>query len=125
MYKDYLSKVRAFLMVDYILSDEPERIINASVDEKKYEKYLQVIQRSVEYAEKYGLELKVDDPQFPKSNHMISLIFPTQNDLIEINIGDIQLFNFIGCSDGVIMGTDRLGNIEIDMFFNDIYKERK
>ena len=124
MYKDYVCKLKALLMIDYMLSDEPERIIDPEIDEGKYELFLGVIQKCVEYAERYHLKLDVDDPEFPKCSHMLSLIFPTQDELLEININDMYLFNIIGCSDGVIMGTDKSGNIQIDMFFNDIYKEK-
>ena len=123
MFNDDFKEVGEMFM-DWILSDERERIIDPEVDVEKYVKYVCIIQKCTEWAEKYHMRISYDDPKFPQSIQMITLVMSTQDDEIEIGKEDLNIFEMISYSDDVIMDTDKKGNIRINIFFQDIYKER-
>ncbi len=121
----YLRKLKELIIIDYILSDERERIINPIVDEDKLSLYNNVILRCKEYENGRNVKFDYDDPSFPKCIHMITIKFLTFNDEYEIIGKEMQLFNLIACADSVILDTDKIGNIRIDLFFENIYMERE
>ena len=123
MFNDDFKEVGELIM-DWILSDERERIIDPEVDVEKYVKYVCTIQKCTEWAEKHHMRVSYDDPKFPQSIQMITLVMPTQDDEIEIGKEGLNIFEMISYSDSVIMDTDLKGNIRINIFFQDIYKER-
>lgn len=125
MNEDYVSYLKAFLLFDYMLSDESERIKDPILDETKLKTYLKSINMFVDYAKSHDFEVDFDDPRFPKSMHMMTIKFITREKFFEVQKEDMRLFEMITCSDGVIMNSDGKGDVVIDLFYEDIYKERR
>lgn len=124
MNKEVIAKMKEYLMIEYILSGESERIDNPIKIESKYEKYLMMLERCMKLGLIYGLKINYTDPDFPQDIHMIEIILFTENEEIEIDINNIELLNLFTMSEGLIIDTDLKGNIRIDLFVENIYKSR-
>lgn len=118
------SKLLALEYMNYILSDEMDRITNPVVDQYKYKLYLYSIEKILYFSMKNKCNVSYTNPVFPTSYHLISLLFPTSNDEIGLPKDDIEIFNIISKADGFNMDTDLFGNIRFYFGFENIYKER-
>ena len=114
----------AFLKVDYMLSEENERIKNPKRNDEKYETLCLTWQDCDKLAKLYQGKLKGDNPEFPTSCHLIQLKFPTENGEIILREIKIKLANAINRADEVNIDTDRNGNVNIYFGFENVYVEK-
>lgn len=120
------AKLIAFLKVDYMLSDERERIKNPIRDDKKYNLLCESWQLCYDLSEQYKGKLDGNDPDFPCGCHFIKLVFPTEND--EIILREISKGAFaksVDNADEVNIDTDKKGNLRIYFGFEGVYVPRE
>lgn len=120
-----ISQLIAFLKMDYLMSNESERIMNPVRDDSKYNLLCECLSNCYSLSEQYEGKLNGVSPDFPCSCHTISLILPTEND--EIIMGKIKgkLANAINSADEVSIYTDIGGNTYICFCFENVYSPRE
>lgn len=119
------AKLIAFLKVDYMLSEERERITNPVRDEGKYNLLCETWQDCYELAKAYQGELKGQNPDFPCDCHVVKLVFPTETDEIILREIKSKLANAINNADEVNIDTTTNGNLRIHFGFEDVYSPRE
>lgn len=125
MDRNEFSKLLAKMYVDYILSDERERISNPVRDDKKYEDLQKSWLQCAEMAARYKGKIEGQNPDFPCSCHLIKLVFPTENDEIILREIKSNLAETIDACDEVNIDTDIKGNVRFHFGFEDVYTEGK
>lgn len=123
--RDKLSKMIAQMYVDYMLSDERERIINPKRNDNKYDNLLRAWVDCTELAVKYKGKIEGQNPEFPCGCHLIKLWFPTENDEIILREIKSNLAETIQNCDEVNIDTDLKGNVQFHFGFEDVYTERE
>lgn len=122
---DDISKLLAKMYVDYMLSDEKERILNPERNDKKYADLQKSWLQCAEIAAKYKGKIEGQNPNFPCSCHLIKLVFPTENDEIVLREIKSNLAETIEVCDEVNLDTDIKGNVEFYFGFENVYTEGK
>lgn len=115
----------ALLKVDYMLSEENDRIKNPKRNDEKYEALCQTWQDCDKLAKIYKGKLEGENPEFPTCCHLIQLKFPTENNEIILREIKAKLANAIMRADEVNIDTDRNGNVNFYFGFEDVYTERE
>lgn len=115
------AKLIAFLRMDYLVSDERERITNPVRDDTKYNLLCGTWQDCYELAKAYQGKLEGQNPDFPCDCHLIKLVFPTETDEIILREIKSKLANAINSADEVNIDTDINGNLQIHFGFEDVY----
>lgn len=120
-----LANLVALLKVDYIMSNESERIHNPKRNDNKYNLLCETWQSCYELAEQYKGKISGQDPDFPCNCHLVNLVFPTENDEIILRETKAKLSNAIQNADEVNIDTDKKGNLRIYFGFEDVYTPRE
>ena len=121
MLESKLAQLLAFLKVDYLLSDERERIADPICHKGKLDAFKRTLQDCCELAKAYQGKLESDDPEFPKGCHLIQLVLPTENDEIILRELKTKLADAIESADEINIDTDLKGNVRFYFGFEDIY----
>ncbi len=123
--EEKIAKLNAFLKVDYMLSDEMERISNPKRNDKKYNLLREAWQDCYVLAEVCKGKIEGNSPDFPCDCHFIKLVFYTENDEVILREIKDKLANAINYADEVNINTDRKGNLRIYFGFEDVYTPRE
>ena len=111
------------LRLNYIMSDESERIKNPVRDDKKYEVLRETYVEVTSLCEGTGATVSGDDPDFPKDLHQIVVTFQNGIDDIEfIAEAKRKLVKAIENADCLLVSAGIKGNVEFLFGFSDIYK---
>lgn len=124
-YEEKLAKAIALLKVDYMLSDEMERISNPKRNDNKYRLLCETWQKCVDLAKEYQGKLEGNDPDFPMDCHLIKLVFPTETEEIILREMRTKLADAISNCDEVNIDTDIKGNLQIHFGFENVYTPRE
>ena len=122
---DELTKFLAMMRVEYMLSDERERISNPKRNDDKYNNLQQAWLHCAELAMTYKGKIEGQNPDFPCGCHLIQLWFPTENDEIILREIKSNLAETIQTCDEVNIDTDPKGNVRFFFGFEDVYTERE
>ena len=123
--QEKLARLIALIRVDYMLSDEGERIHNPKRNDNKYSLLCETWQNCYDLAKQYKGNLDGNDPNFPCDCHFIKLVFPTENDEIILREIKSKFADAINSADEVNIDTDIKGNIRIYFGFEDVYTSRE
>ena len=115
----------ALLKVDYLMSNEMDRIPNAKRNDDKYVLLCETWQNCYELAKQYKGKLEGNKPDFPCDCNFINLEFPTETDEIVLREAKSKLANAIENADEVNIDTDIKGNLRIFFGFEDVYTPRE
>lgn len=115
----------ALLKVNYLMSDETDRIPNAKRNDEKYVLLCETWQNCYDLAEQYKGKLEGNNPTFPCDCNYVELVFPTETEEIVLREVKEKLADAIRNADEVNMDTDIKGNLRMFFGFENVYTPRE